>query len=81
MKPLFFITPEATEYQRLSPRTLQKIRVDGRGPIFLKFGRKTLYEKADLDSWAQASRRRSTSDRGDGHKDSKHVHSGVHEGQ
>jgi hypothetical protein len=48
----------------ISPRTLQKWRVCGGGPLFLKVGRRIRYTEADLVTWLNAQRRRSTSDRG-----------------
>ena len=46
----------------LSPRTLEKWRVTGEGPAFRKFGRKVVYSEKDLETWAEAQRRNSTSD-------------------
>lgn len=48
----------------ISPRTLQKWRVFGGGPVFLKVGRRVRYTESDLVTWLNAQRRRSTSDRG-----------------
>ena len=52
------------EFLNLSPRTLERLRVEGRGPAFLKFGRRVMYSRADLVAWAESQRRLSTSDRG-----------------
>src|SRR5580700_4300462 len=38
--------------------------VFGGGPVFLKLGRRVVYERADLDAWTQRHRRLSTSDPG-----------------
>ena len=46
---------------KLSPRTLEKWRVLGMGPAFRKFGKKVLYADSDLEAWALAQRRTSTS--------------------
>lgn len=46
----------------LSPRTLERFRVQGRGPKFLKLGRRVAYSSADLVSWAEMQRRGSTSE-------------------
>lgn len=52
----------------LSVSTLNKLRVFGGGPVFLKLGRRVAYDVADLDAWLATKRRRSTSDAsGDGH--------------
>jgi excisionase family DNA binding protein len=43
---------EAAEYLRLSPRTLEKLRVVGGGPPFRKFGRRVVYTFSELEAWA-----------------------------
>jgi len=53
---------DAAEYLCLSVRTLQKWRVDGGGPVFVKTGRSVRYEIADLDDWVDQRRFRSTSE-------------------
>jgi hypothetical protein len=45
----------------LSPRTLEKWRLTGEGPVFRKFGKRVLYAESDLQAWAEAQRRTSTS--------------------
>lgn len=54
----------AATYTGLSVSTLNKLRVFGGGPLFLKLGRRVIYDVADLDAWLAARRRRSTSDNG-----------------
>ena len=56
----------AARYIGLSASTLNKFRVFGGGPVFLKLGRRVAYDLADLDTWLSARRRRSTSDPGPG---------------
>lgn len=53
---------QAAHVLNLSPRTLEKFRVNGGGPAFRKFGRRVLYSVADLEQWAQSRSCRSTSD-------------------
>jgi hypothetical protein len=48
--------------QPLSPRSMQRMRLEGRGPAFLKIGRLVRYQKSDLDEWLMSRRRTSTSD-------------------
>ncbi len=48
----------------VSPRTLQKWRVEGGGPVFIKIGRSVRYAVEDLEAFLMHRRRRSTSDRG-----------------
>ena len=38
----------AKQLGKLSPRTLEKWRILGEGPAFLKFGRKVVYSELDL---------------------------------
>ncbi|MBU1157696.1 MAG: helix-turn-helix domain-containing protein [Proteobacteria bacterium] len=64
----FMSTPKAAQLLNLSPRTLEKMRVQGRGPVFRKLGRKkVVYAMDDLLAWADAGARRSTSDPGPDH--------------
>ena len=66
-------TEEAARYLTLSPRTLERYRVTGEGPRFLKIGRRVVYRRCDLDAWLKNKIRRSTSDPGpdaDSHSDS-----------
>lgn len=57
-------TREAASWLRLSPRTLEHYRVSGGGPVFHRFGSRVRYLLADLEDWASARRRKSTSDDG-----------------
>jgi len=59
-------TEQAAARCGLSPRTLEKLRITGGGPPFLKLGRSVRYDPADLDEWIASARRRSTSDAGAG---------------
>ena len=58
----FFIQMEAAEYLRLSGRTLERHRVAGTGPRFVKAGRRVLYRRDELDRWAAARTFHSTSE-------------------
>ena len=64
----FLTTKEAAAYLRLSPRSIERLRVDGNGPPYKKCGKgkkaKVLYAIDDLDVWL-VDARRSTST-GDG---------------
>lgn len=55
---------QASDLTGLSTSTLNKLRVFGGGPPFLKLGRRVVYDPADLDAWMAERRRRSTSDSG-----------------
>ncbi|MCL7999432.1 helix-turn-helix domain-containing protein [Brucella sp. 21LCYQ03] len=45
---------EAATILRQAPRTLTVWRCQGRGPIFLKLGRKVFYRRSDLRRWVAA---------------------------
>lgn len=53
---------EAAKRLRLSTSTLNKWRVSGEGPAFVKLDRRVLYRAADLEAWLQHGRRHSTSE-------------------
>ena len=57
-------TREAAAWLNLSPRTLDRYRVSGDGPVFHRFGGRVRYQVVDLEAWAGARRRVSTSDDG-----------------
>jgi len=63
---VFLSTTQAAGLLGLSPRTLEKWRINGGSPPFHKFGRRVLYSREDLEYWAAACRRKSTSDPGPG---------------
>jgi hypothetical protein len=48
----------------LSSSTLNKLRLTGGGPQFVKLGVSVRYRLDDLDTWVAAQLRRSTSDAG-----------------
>lgn len=51
-----YLTPvEAGEYLRSTPSTLSKLRLNGKGPSFVRIGKAVRYRKQDLDEWMSAS--------------------------
>lgn len=56
--------PEAAARLGISASTLAKLRCFGGGPVYTKLGRRVVYDERDLDDWADARRRTSTSDNG-----------------
>ncbi|WP_266064529.1 helix-turn-helix transcriptional regulator [Brucella intermedia] len=60
--PRFVRTVEAARLLGLSPRTLEKHRCDGTGPIYRKLGGRVVYTIADLQAWIEAAARQSTSE-------------------
>lgn len=55
-------TPEAARYVRLSKPTLERFRISGGGPSYVKLGGAVRYRKADLDAWLESRLTRSTSE-------------------
>jgi predicted DNA-binding transcriptional regulator AlpA len=65
MTPVLLSEDQAAELLQLSPRTLQRFRVEGRGPGYLKLGKKRVaYAESDITTWLEGCRRKSTSDQG-----------------
>ena len=58
----FLTTDEVAEIIRLKPQTLAKMRLEGRGPCYIKAGRLVIYQKSDVLKWIEEQRRTSTSD-------------------
>jgi predicted DNA-binding transcriptional regulator AlpA len=56
-------TRAAADYVGYSESTLEKKRVTGGGPPFIRLGRLVVYDTRDLDAWLAARRAASTSDR------------------
>lgn len=65
MERTYLSTETAAQLLGLSPRTLEKWRGTGGGPIFVKLGRRVAYRLADVERWIESQRRRSTSDPGE----------------
>lgn len=60
------ITPlKVAELLSVSALTLRKWRWEGKGPKFIKAGRKVLYREQDIENWVTGQTRRSTSDTGE----------------
>lgn len=57
-------TREAADYVRLGKPTMERFRISGAGPVFVKLGGAVRYRKPDLDTWLESRRVRSTSDGG-----------------
>ena len=56
---------EAARVLRLSERTLERLRLQGGGPLYVKAGRAVRYREADLEAWIAARVVSSTSAIGD----------------
>lgn len=63
---LYLVASEAATLLRLSKRTLERMRVEGTGPRYMKAGpgkrARVLYRQADLISWVEARTFSSTSE-------------------
>lgn len=55
---------EAAAYVPVSKSMLDKLRVAGGGPPFVKIGKRVLYDTRDLDQWLDGLKRTSTVDTG-----------------
>jgi hypothetical protein len=54
-------TPGAATYTGLSASSLNKMRIFGGGPIFIKYSRRVVYRISDLDVWMNDKRVANTS--------------------
>ena len=52
---------EAADFLRISERSLERWRVEGTGPRFRRFGRRVVYAKSDVETWADGRCFQSTS--------------------
>lgn len=55
-------TQDAADYLGLSKSTLEKYRLSGDGPQYVKMGKAIAYKTEDLDAWVDARKRNSTSE-------------------
>ena len=56
-EPRYLDTKQAAAYLGLSVKTLEKLRITGRGPRYAKAGRRVIYDRRDLDRWVAARKR------------------------
>ncbi len=49
-------TAEVAQFLQISERTLKKMRTDGTGPQFFKFGRLIRYSVVDILAWRDSMR-------------------------
>ena len=61
LPPRFLRTREAADFLGLSPRTLEKHRTYGTGPLFRKLGGRVVYAIDELEAWAERGTVASTS--------------------
>jgi predicted DNA-binding transcriptional regulator AlpA len=53
---------QAASYIPLSKSNLDKLRVAGGGPRYIKIGKRVLYDQTDLDRWIDEHKQASTAD-------------------
>ena len=62
----YLTTDEAARVLRLSPKTLERFRLEGQGPPFFKLGpgkrARVLYKRDELHAWVESRRFGSTSE-------------------
>jgi predicted DNA-binding transcriptional regulator AlpA len=51
---------EAAAFLNVSKSWLDKKRITGDGPAYIKAGRRVVYDLSDLDAWVASNRRRRT---------------------
>ena len=54
-------TPTAAAYLKISPRTLERWRIEGKGPIYSKLGSRVIYAHSDLVEFQKQNIHTSTS--------------------
>ncbi len=54
-------TKAAAAYLGLGPSTLEKRRLVGGGPRYIKLGKSVVYDVDDLEAWLAANKRTTTS--------------------
>ncbi|MFP5077037.1 helix-turn-helix transcriptional regulator [Rhizobium sp. YIM 134829] len=54
-------TEQAGKYTGFASSTLEKLRLTGGGPAYIKIGKVVVYDPDDLDRWLASHRRLSTS--------------------
>ena len=55
-------TTQAATTLNISPRTLERWRIEGKGPSYRKFGKRVTYNQTALLQWAEEQTHSSTSD-------------------
>ena len=58
----YLVTETLADVFHTSPRTVERARAEGTGPPFIKFGRRILYRKEDVDEWARENTFTSTAE-------------------
>lgn len=62
MNESYLTQEEAAQFTRLSPRTLERMRLTGTGPQYTKAGRRVIYSRRAIEEWLEGRTYKSTSD-------------------
>ena len=62
LEKIYLTQREVAAHLRLSERTLERHRVAGTGPVFVKLGRRVVYRREDIERWTEARTHQSTSE-------------------
>src|SRR5690349_12803443 len=62
MQKYLLTQQEAADETRLSERTLERHRLTGTGPKFVRLGRRVLYRREDVEAWVASNICRSNSE-------------------
>ncbi len=62
MSSAYLMQGDVAALLHISPRTLERFRVSGDGPPFIKAGRRVLYRQSDLETWIASRLCHSTSE-------------------
>ena len=52
---------QAADYTNISKSSLNKLRVYGGGPLYIKVGARVIYDRVDLDAWLERKKVANTS--------------------
>ncbi len=58
----YLSTKQAATILNISPRTLERWRIEGKGPDYRKFGTRVTYSQSALLEWAEKQTRSNTSE-------------------
>lgn len=61
---VYLTESDLAERLHISPRTIQRQRLEGTGPKFVKAGRRVLYRLSDIEAWLKSRTFGSTSESG-----------------
>ena len=60
IRPRAMRVNDVAEYTSISVSTLNKLRLTGGGPTYVKIGKSVVYLISDIDAWLDAKRQKAT---------------------